>query len=261
MLLHIGAFHVDVDSKRTTPWHALAPRTRLLCAVLSVFAIALTPNGHWLTWAIYGIGVAGVILLARVTLAVLPKRVGIEFAFVGVVLLGTLFQPGGEVLWSWGWLQITTEGLTVLGSVTLKVLLSLLTLNVLILTTSIPALLHALTVLRTPPLLVAILASMYRYIGVLMGELNAMRRAAAARNFSGSNRWQRLVVGNMIGALFIRTYERGERVYQAMLARGYTGLPPVGEVPKGNWRDILALTLTLIWALVGQLARTMILEL
>ncbi|PSP00307.1 MAG: cobalt ECF transporter T component CbiQ [Cyanobacteria bacterium SW_6_48_11] len=247
MLLHIGAFHVDVDSKRTTPWHALAPRTRLLCAVLSVFAIALTPNGHWLTWAIYGIGVAGVILLARVTLPVLLKRVGIEFAFVGVVLLGTLFQPGGEVLWSWGWLQITTEGLTVLGSVTLKVLLSLLTLNVLILTTSIPALLHALTI--------------YRYIGVLMGELNAMRRAAAARNFSGSNRWQRLVVGNMIGALFIRTYERGERVYQAMLARGYTGLPPVGEVPKGNWRDILALTLTLIWALVGQLARTMILEL
>ncbi len=158
MLMHVGSFHLDVDSKRATPWHSLAPQTRLLCALLSVFAIALTPNGHWWTWAVYGLGVVSVMLLAQVSLLVLLRRVAIEFAFIGTVLLGTLFQRGGELLWSWGWLQITTEGLVVLGSVTLKALLSLLTLNVLILTTSVPALLHALTLLRTPPLLVAIIS-------------------------------------------------------------------------------------------------------
>jgi cobalt/nickel transport system permease protein len=100
--------------------------------------------------------------------------------------------------------------------------------------------------------LVAILASMYRYINVLIGEFNAMRRAAESRNLMGSNRWQRLVVGNMMGALFIRTYERGERVYQAMLARGYQGIPPVEKVPKGGRRDVVALTLTVIVALLGQ---------
>lgn len=252
MLLHVSAFKLDINSKQTTPWHSLAPRTRLLCMLLSVFAIALTPNGHWWTWAIYGSGVLTVIVLSRVTLLALLKRVAVEFAFVGVVLLGTLFRSGGDEIWSWGPLQITTVGLTVLGSVTFKTLLSLLMVNVLILTTSIPALLHALVELRTPSLLVAIMASMYRYISVLTGEFSAMRRAAASRNLIGSNRWQRLVIGNMIGSLFIRTYERGDRVYQAMLSRGYQGIPPVEKVQPGGKRDILALTLTVTLALLGQ---------
>jgi cobalt/nickel transport system permease protein len=252
MLLHVGAFHLDVDSKLATPWHALAPHTRVLCALLIVFANVLTPNAHWWTWAIYGLALLCLVLVSRVTLAVLLKRVAVESVFISVVLLGTLFREGGTILWAWGPLKITTVGLTVLGSVTLKSLLSLLMLNILTLTTSVPSLLNALLVLRTPPLLVAILASMYRYINVLIGEFNAMRRAAISRNLTSTNRWQRLVVGNMIGSLFIRTYERGERVYQAMLARGYQGVPPLEKVPKGRWRDVVALTLTVIVALLGQ---------
>ncbi len=79
-----------------------------------------------------------------------------------------------------------------------------------------------------------------------------MRRAALSRNLMNNNRWQRLVVGNTIGALFIRTYDRGERIYHAMLSRGYQGVPPQEKVPPGGRRDILALTLTLILALLGQ---------
>lgn len=253
MLLHVGAFNLDVDSKHATPWHTLAPRTRILCALLMVFAIVLTPNGHWWTWAIYGLALLTLVVFSRLTLSVLLKRLAVEFTFIGVVLLGTLFRGGGTVLWAWGPLQVTTVGLTILGSVTLKALLSLLMLNLLTLTTSVPALLHALLELRTPPLLVATLASMYRYIGVLIGEFTAMRRAAESRNLMGSRRWQRLVVGNMIGSLFIRTYERGDRVYQAMLSRGYQGVPPREKIPQGDRRDIIALTLTVILALVGQL--------
>ena len=220
--------------------------------MLTVFAIVLTPNGHWWTWGIYGLVLVILLSLSRVTLPVLLKRLAVEFTFVGVVLLGTLFRGGGSVLWSWGPLQITTVGLTVLGSVTLKSLLSLMILNLLTLTTSVPALLHALTELRTPPLLVATLASMYRYIGVLVREFNAMRQAAECRNLMSSKRWQRLVVGNMIGSLFIRTYDRGEQVYQAMLSRGYQGIPPVEKLSPGGRRDVVALSLTVILALLGQ---------
>jgi len=67
MLLHIGALHLDVDSKRTTVWHSLAPHTRLLCTLLFVFAIVLTPNGHWWTWGIYGLTLLYLILLSKVT--------------------------------------------------------------------------------------------------------------------------------------------------------------------------------------------------
>jgi cobalt/nickel transport system permease protein len=252
MLLHIGTLHFDINSKQSTLWHSLAPRTRLICSLLIVFATALTPNGRWWTWAIYGIGVLSIILISRVTLSVLLKRIAVEFAFVGVVILGTLFRDGGTLLWAWGPLKITTVGLTILGSVSVKALISLLIMNVLTLTTSVPALLNALVALKTPPLLVAILASMYRYISVLINEFNAMRRAAASRNLMGSNRWQRLVIGNIIGSLFIRTYERGDRVYQAMLARGYQGVPLLEKVSQGGKRDVLILTLTVIVALLGQ---------
>lgn len=253
MLLHVGAFVLDVDSKHTTVWHKLAPRTRILCTVLFVFAIVLTPDGHWWTWAIYGSALLNLILVSRVTLSLLLKRLAVEFTFISVVLLGTLFRGGGKVLWSWGPLQITTVGLTVLGSVTLKAFLSLLILNLLTLTTSVTALIHALLELRTPPILVAILASMYRYISVLIGEFNAMRRAAESRNLMNNKRSIRLVVGNMIGALFIRTYDRGNLVYQAMLSRGYQGVPPMIEkVSSGGQRDIIALSLTVILALLGQ---------
>ncbi|MBW4474423.1 MAG: cobalt ECF transporter T component CbiQ [Stenomitos rutilans HA7619-LM2] len=252
MLLHIGAFHLAVDSQQTSPWHRLAPKTRVLCTLLLLFAIALTPNGRWWTWAIYAVGVGAIVLSSRATLPILFKRVAIESVFIGVVLLGTLFRGGGVVLWHWGWLQITTEGLWVLGSVTIKALLSLLLANVLVLTTAVPELLHALTVLRVPPLLVAILASMYRYIAVLVGEFQSMQRAALSRNLMGSQRWQRLVVGNMFGSLFIRTLERGERVHQAMVSRGYEGLPPVATAPTGHRRDVVALTLTAVLTLLGQ---------
>lgn len=252
LLLHLGTFHLDLNSKQVTFWHSLTPRTRLLCTLLMVFAIALTPNGRWWTWAVYGLGVLGLICFSRVTKKVLLKRIVVEFAFIGVVLLGTLFREGGEVLWSWGVLRITTEGLTVLGSVTIKALLSLLTLNILTLTTSVPALLNALTALRVPPLLIATLASMYRYINVLIREFQAMRKAALSRNFTGKNGWQRLIIGNMMGSLFIRTYERGERIYQAMLARGYQGVPILEKVPSGGRRDVLIISLTIVWALLGQ---------
>lgn len=252
MLLHVGTFNLAIDCDRTSPWHALAPRTRVLCAVLFVFASALTPHGHWWTWLIYGLGLLGLIRLSQIQLPVLLRRVGVEFLFIAAVLLGTLFRPGGTPVFEWGWLRLTSEGLTVLGSVTLKSLLALLMLNLLVLTTAIPALFQALVELRMPPLLVAILAAMYRYIGVLVDEFTAMRQAALARNLMNQRRWQRQVVAHMMGSLFIRTYERGERVHQAMLARGYTGLPPVEALPQGGRADVIALSLTGLLLLAGQ---------
>lgn len=249
----MGAFKFDIDSEKSTFWHTLAPRTRVLCALLMVLAIAFTPNAHWWTWAIYGVTLLCLIAIGRVTWLVLLQRIAIEFAFIGTVLLGTLFHSGGEVVWQWGRVQITTVGLVVLGSVTLKAALCLLTLNFLTLTTSIPALLQSLVQLRVPPLLVAILASMYRYTGLLIDELGAMRQAAASRNLAvSSGKRQRSVVGNMFGALFIRTYERGERVHQAMLARGYSGIPHIRDLPTGGRRDVIALSAIALITLLGQ---------
>lgn len=233
-------------------WHQLSPRTRILCSFLLVFAIALTANGQWLTWAIYGSVMVVFIYISGVKFITLLRQVMIEFVFVGMILLGTLFRDGGTVLWSWGWLQITTEGLTILISVTLKVFLSLTALNTLILTTNITDILQGLLDLRMPHLLVAIMASMYRYINVLRREFITMQRAANSRNLMLNKPAARLVIGNIIGSLFLRTYERGERIYQAMLARGYQGLTPRGKISPYTRYDIVALGVTVGIIILGQ---------
>ncbi len=236
-----------------TLWYSLNCQTRLLCAFMGVFAIALTRNGQWITWGVYGVGVLFLILISRVSLLSLFSRVIIEFSFVGVVLLGTLFRPEGDIIWSWGLLQITTTGVMVLGSVTIKVLLSLLLLNILILTTEIPDLFQALLTLKMPPLLVAIMASMYRYIDVLNREFTAMKRAAISRNLMSNGKMIRYVMGNAIGSLFIRSYERGELIYQAMLSRGYQGVPVISERLLYKSQDIIALMITGIIIIIGQI--------
>jgi len=266
MLLHIPLIEPSdrlspTQSDRINIWTRLAVHTRLLCIFLLVFAIALTPIARWWTWAIYGAVTLPILYWSKVDLGILVKRMAIESAFISVILLGTLFRSGGEVLWQWRWLQITTNGLVVLGSVSIKAFLSLLLLNILTLSTPVPLLLQALVTLRMPPLLVSILASMYRYIDVLNNEFKAMRRAATARNFTTRNlydrqrtdrAWQRQVIGNMLGVLFIRTYDRGDRIYQAMLARGYQGVPAIAESVASTWRDRLAIGCTVIIILIGQ---------
>ena len=267
MLLHIplvecGDRLSPHHSDRLNFWTSLAVHTRLLCIFLLVFAIALTPIGRWWTWAIYAIATLPIIYGSKVDFRILLKRMVIEFAFISVILLGTLFRNGGQLLWQWGWLQITTNGLTTLASVSIKAFLSLLLLNILTLSTSIPLLLQAMVTLKTPPLLVSILASMYRYINVLSHEFNAMRCAAKSRNFAPKNLyarqrqdhvWQRQVLGNMLGVLFIRTYDRGDRIYQAMLARGYQGVPTVIESKSGGWRDRIVLGCVMLIILFGQI--------
>ncbi len=222
--------------------------------LLLVFAIAFTPNRHWLTWSLYASAGLALLWIAKLSWKTLAQRVALEGLFVSTIALGAVFSPQGTPIWQWGWLHITDAGLALFASVMVKAILSLLLLNLLIMTTPMDELLAALTALRCPPLLIAIVASMYRYLTVLMAEFQVMQRAAAARNLTGIKRWQRVVAGNMIGALFIRTYERGDRIYQAMLSRGYQGVSkslPISH--RLTWLDygILAMVGSCIFS--GQL--------
>ncbi len=259
MLLHIAPFLSPLSPSPETQWHRLSPAGRILCAGLGVFAIALTPNGQWLTWLVYGLVIFALVLLSQVPLKLLGKRLAVELVFVSLVILGTLFRREGDVVWQWAWLRITSQGLVIMGSVAIKVFLSLLLLNVLTLTTPISDLLLGLQVLRVPPLLIALLAAMSRYLELLVGEFQGMQRAAQSRNLLSTAATVRLVLAHTLGSLFIRTYERGERIAQAMAARGYSQ-PSHGKpgllwgTNSGRARgDVLAVSLTLGIGLAGQL--------
>jgi cobalt/nickel transport system permease protein len=254
LLLHITVKKLDPRAVRQpSVLDSISVPTRILAVLVMLMAIALTPNAHWLTWMFYACGIVAMLQISRVDLFRLIQRLAVESVFVGVVVLGTLFRSGGEVLWQWGWLQVTTMGVMVLGSVSFKLMLSLTLLNLLTFTTPIPELLQALSSLKVPSLLVAILSSMYRYLDLLIEEFATMKRAAIARNLTAGKRWQRLVIGNMIGALFIRTYDRGNRIHAAMVSRGYGGDTMAIEPQPFTASDRFFLLGTSLFAILGQI--------
>jgi cobalt/nickel transport system permease protein len=76
-------------------------------------------------------------------------------------------------------------------------------------------------------------------MNVVNDEMQRMRIARASRGFeaTGVQHWR--VLGQSAGALFIRSYERGERVHLAMISRGYQGLMPQDAKVKTNATELL----------------------
>lgn len=176
--------------------------------------------------------------------------VALPFVFAAVPLLFTKEgDPIGSVDLRLFTLTLSGEGLRTVATITLKSWISVQAATLLVFSTPFHDLLEGLARLRLPKLMVAIISLMYRYLAVLTGEASRMMRARAARAASvpGAKRpgtvWQARVVGNMVGALFIRSYERSERVYMAMQSRGYTGhIAHVHERPlrAGGWAALAA---------------------
>lgn len=79
---------------------------------------------------------------------------------------------------------------------------------------------------------------MLRYLNVVNDEMQRMKIARSSRGFeaTGIRHWR--VLAHSAGALFIRSYERGERVHLAMVSRGYAGLMPQASLPSRNGFDL-----------------------
>ncbi|UFP95848.1 cobalt ECF transporter T component CbiQ [Gloeobacter morelensis] len=247
ILLHVPTFSLAAYAQGDSFWHRLQPQVRLAVALLSVLGAVLLPEGAWNYWGLYAAVLAILVLLSQVSPVALLRRLAVELVFVGVLLLTILLSGRGTPLWTWGPLVIADGSLLTFASVLVRSALSLWVLNLLTLTTPAPSLLQALAGFGCPALLVRVLESMLRYVAVLVDELGSMQRAAQAR--SGARallRWN--ILGNLLGALFLRTYGRGERTYLAMQARGFAGRFP--ETDARPWRpdEWLMTTATALFA-------------
>lgn len=164
------------------------------------------------------------ILLAKLPLKTVAIRSLIEIPFVIFAFLMPFFGSG-ETITLFG-LQLYKEGVWAGFGIVAKGTLGILTAILLSSTTSAREILRGLESLKLPVLLVQISSFMLRYVNVVNDEMERMRVARASRGFepSGLKHWK--VLGQSAGALFIRSYERGERVHLAMVSRGYQGLMP-----------------------------------
>ena len=201
------------------------PSVYLLASLLILLAIALTRTGAWLTLAWYGLGLLIYYGVNRANIRLAWQSLTVEYLFLNVMILSNGFATQGTPLWQWGWLMVTWERLMITGTVSLKCLLSLMAIHCLLGSLTQQQIFQALLGLRVPPLLVAVMESMLRYLELLKQEFQTVYRAALARNFCLTPQRTRWILAQAIGSLFIRTYDRGDRVYQAMVARGYQGLP------------------------------------
>jgi cobalt/nickel transport system permease protein len=206
--------------------HRLDPRTKLIATIAFILAVVVTPITEWPAFVGYFLFISILILVSRLPLLYVFKRVLLIIPFVLLIGVFNIFRTGEALatmhVWHWQ-LSVTHEGLLVFGNVSAKAIISSLALILLSSTTSFANLLRGLQTLRMPKVLLMTLSFAYRYMFVLIDEAMRMWRARDSRNFGGRWVWQVRTIGNMIGTLFIRSYERGERVYAAMVSRGYEG--------------------------------------
>ncbi|MET9733145.1 cobalt ECF transporter T component CbiQ [Streptomyces sp. NPDC006458] len=225
-----------------SPVHALPPHTKLVATFAFVVVVVSTPREAMWAFGLYAALLAGTAAHARVPAGFLLKRLLIEVPFVAFAVLMPFVAEGErtEVLG----VSLSVSGLwgawNVLAKGTLGVAASVLLAS----TTELRELLLGLQRLRLPPLLVQIASFMIRYGDVITDEMRRMRIARESRGFEarGLRHWG--VLATSAGALFIRSYERGERVHLAMVSRGYAGsMPVIDEVTASRTQWTHALTL------------------
>jgi cobalt/nickel transport system permease protein len=236
----------------TSAVHRLSPHLKLVAVLAFALVVVATPvHAAWAPAAYAGYLAA--VLVAAAVAGLRPGRLArslvIEIPFVAFALM-LPFVTGGPRVEVLG-LAVSQSGLQTAGGLLAKATLAVLAATVLAATTEPRDLLRGLEQLRLPSALVQILGFMIRYADVVSGELHRMRVAREARAFDGRRRGALRVLGAAAAALFIRSYERGERVHLAMLSRGYAGRIPTGPVaaaPPQAW--LLAMSLPLAAAAV-----------
>ncbi|SDL05709.1 cobalt ECF transporter T component CbiQ [Streptomyces indicus] len=239
----MGAGHAHkLYVRGSSPVHALPPHCKLAAVLCFVVVVVSTPREAVWAFGLYAVLIGAVAALARIPAGFLLKRLLFEVPFVAFAVLLPFVAQGErtEVLG----LSLSVNGLwgawNILAKGTLGVAASVL----LAATTELRQLLLGLQRLKLPPLLVQIASFMIRYGDVISDELRRMRIARESRGFEarGVRHWG--VLAKTAGALFIRSYERGERVHLAMVSRGYAGsMPVIDEVTasRAQWSYALAL--------------------
>ena len=235
---HVHALYRHGD----TPLHRVAPQVKIVAAFGLVFTIALTPRTALWAFAIYATIVLGLILVARLTAGFLARRAIVLIPFLLVALLLPIVGSGEriDVLG----LSLSEQGLWDMWNVFVKAGLGFLVAVVLAATTEVADLLRGLDALHMPRIVTSIIGFAVRYVDIVGADFGRMRIAIASRGYRGRSLATWGIYARTIGSVFVRTYERGERVYLAMLSRAYTGSMPASHVvavPAAQWIAALVL--------------------
>jgi len=237
--------------------HLLDPRVKLVLTLAFILTTALTPIGAWPIYILLFSIILSIEILSELGVVYVLKRAMLAIPFV-LAALPVIFTTSGQELvrfsfgeWSF---NITVTGLGRFISIALKSWISIQAAIVLASSTTFPELLVAMQAIKAPRLLVAIFGLMWRYLFVLGDEALRLMRARLARSGhsdlsglkpGGNIYWRAKVTGGMAGSLFLRAFERSDRIYMAMISRGYDGEVRASPLPGLGSGDRLFLVSSL----------------
>ena len=230
---------LDSEPAADSPLTGLDPRTKLLLFFSAVLVVASEPAGELAPFPYYYAAVAALALVARVP----PSRVLKRCLAATPFLLMAAALP-----WTAAALGETAGGLDPArfgASVLLRGFAAIVLLVLLTSTSAFHRLLWGLRKLHIPEALSQIVTLMYRQLFILADE---WRRAAQARECRSAGRLNVSpvsVYGKQLGVIFLRSWDRADRVHAAMLVRGFDGRLPLSEPSRIAGVDIAALALTL----------------
>ncbi|MGH2754497.1 MAG: cobalt ECF transporter T component CbiQ [Actinomycetota bacterium] len=234
------------------PIHRLSPHCKIVAAFLFIVVVVSTPSDLYPAFGVYA---CIVVLLAGVgglSPRGLLRRLVIEVPFLLFACFLPFLGEGPKV--DVAGIALSREGLAAAWNIVSKATLGTATVVVLASTTQISELLRGLDRLRVPRIVTGIAGFMVRYSDVITGEMRRMKIARASRGYDPRWWWQARALASSAGTLFIRSFERGERVHMAMVSRGFSGSLPARQqhpVAVGEWLVALALPALAATVLLG----------
>jgi len=201
-------------AKAGTVLHRIDARLKLAVALGFIVWVVATPIRWWPCYLVQASLLLFWCVAGRLSVRSVLLRVGAVLPVLAMIALAVPLSRGFAAGWD------------LAGQIMIRAVLALGCAVVLASTTPFPALLNALAWFRLPATFLSILTLMHRYLFVLLEELRRMRRAKQARTCHPDWRTDLVIMANCVGILFVRAFERAERVYAAMCARGWQGRFP-----------------------------------
>ena len=215
--------HLTLDrwSLQESPIHRLDARVKIVAALLILFSLALTARTAWGAHVTYFLMLSSAALAAGLPVPSLLLRTLVVLPFVGGVVVLNLW--GGDI------------GRAI--EVFLRSALSAYTALLLLATTPFARLLRGLELFRVPAFFLLILYFVYRYLFLLVDQVQNMRRARECRASRGRRKSLFRAASGALAVLFARSYARAENVHRALLARRFQGHFISLEAPHLDRRD------------------------
>jgi len=234
--------------------HRVPAQVKLVALFVFVLAVVSTPASAFWAFGLYAVMLVAAVVVAQVPALVVSRRLAVETPFIVFALL-LPFVATGPTVTVLG-VELSESGVLGAWNVLAKGTLGVVAAILLSATTAPRDLLAGLERLRLPATLVAILSFMVRYLSVVSDDLHRMRIARESRGYAGGRAGHLKAVAGGVGALFVRSFERGERVHLAMRSRGYTGRMPllsVAGASRAQW--LQGMTISLAAVLIAVAAR------